>query len=44
MKEYQHGIAGGFTAKEMDQWKAERTQKLRAAGFTPREISDYWGE
>lgn len=44
LKNYQRLISGGYSRQEADKWKAERTQKLRSAGFTPREISDYWGE
>jgi len=44
LKEYQRLIAAGFSSQEVDTWKAERTQKLRAAGFTQKEIADYFGD
>lgn len=37
-------LDGGFTGQEVSAYQADKTAKLQAAGFTPNEITDYWGQ
>lgn len=33
----------GFSAQELNDWRAVKTQEFTAAGFTPKEVAEYWG-